>query len=577
MDAVEQLAAEQNKKAEPQEQDEQEEKKTQAQIIVGLASDMKFFYDEQGTSYAQVKVNEHYEVWRVRSEDFKYILTIRYLNLSKDKDKAPGNQAMEDALKVLEAKAKIYGKQEKVHVRVAELEDSIYVDLCNGNWEVVEINKKGWQVIKKSPVYFKRSKIMQPLPTPKPDGTIDDLKPFVNYNTDDDYKLIIAWLLSTLKEDSPFPILTIQGEQGSGKSNMTKVLRSLTDPSSLPLRALPKEERDLSIASNNTWILAFDNLSGLANQMSDALCKISTGGGLATRKLYSDDEEAVFQIMRPSILNGIDDIGHRQDLLDRSIVIYLPSIEENQRKDEKTFWKEFNTKKPYIIGALFTVVSQAISEQPHTKLSSKPRMADFSLWVTAAEKALGWDSGEFISIYTGNREKAIDQGLESDPFASAVLELMKHQNKWVGNASQLLGEISRYVDDRTKLSKAWPTARSVRNRLRRINPALKKKDILYVDWESKMHKTLKLEKVGKTSSLSSYRHESSNGKVSIYDDNNLHRNSHDDNRHTSSLNDDNKKISSWDKPYDTGVHDDDYDNDDKNLTESENDDGDLII
>ncbi|WP_251033630.1 primase alpha helix C-terminal domain-containing protein [Bacillus sp. ISL-75] len=233
---------------------EQEEKKTQSQILVGLSSNMVLFYDEQDATYAKVKVNNHYEVWPIHSKGFKNILTYRYLNLSKEKDKVPGNQALQDALRALEAKARLEGQKEKVHLRIAEIEDSIYLDLCNENWQVVEINKKGWKVIDESPVYFKRSKTMQSLPTPKPNGNIENLKRFINYQSHDDYNLIIAWLLSTFKENSPFPILTIQGEQGSAKSTTTKILRALVDPYILELRALPKDERDLSIAANSTWV-----------------------------------------------------------------------------------------------------------------------------------------------------------------------------------------------------------------------------------------------------------------------------------------------------------------------------------
>lgn len=471
-------------------EEEKEERKTQSQILVGLASDMLLFYDEQSTAYAKVKVNDHYEIWPIRSSDLKLILIGRYMEIHEDK--APGGQAIADALTALEAKARIHGKKSPVHVRIAETDDAIYLDLCNESWQVVEIKKEGWNIVDVSPVYFKRSKIQQPIAAPTKNGCIEDLKPFINFNDESDYKLIIAWLLSTFKEHSPFPILTIQGEQGSSKSTTTKVLRALIDPSSLPLRAMPKDEKDLAIAANNTWILAFDNLSGLSNQMSDALAKLSTGGGLATRKLYSDDEESVFNIMRPSILNGIDDIGKRQDLLDRSIVINLPSIPETKRSDEKSFWKAFHSKKGDILGALCDVVSQAIGEVPNTTLSSKPRMADFSLWTTAAENALGWHPGEFMTIYNANRDKAIDQGLESDPFATAVMDLMNRNSEWIGNASQLLAEAARFADERTVRSNAWPTARSVRNRLRRINPALKKKSILYVEWANKMNKTLKL-------------------------------------------------------------------------------------
>ena len=341
-----------------------------------------------------------------------------------------------------------------------------------------------------------------------------------------------------MKENNPFPILTIQGEQGSAKSTTTKVLRALIDPSSLPLRALPKNEHTLAISANNTWILAYDNLSGLSTDMSDSLCKMSTGGGMSVRELFTTGEEAVFSIMRPSILNGFDDIAQRPDLLDRSIVINLPSITEEKRSDEKTFWKKFHGTHSSILGALCDVASSGLNELSHTSLEKKPRMADFAKWITSCEKALKWSSGDFMEIYNRNRGKAIDQGLESDPFASAVMELMKCNNEWVGNASQLLAAAGRFTDERTKYSKAFPTTRSVRNRLRRINPSLKSKGINYEPLENKMNRTLKL------SSLSSYRNETSQDKGlnnydNYYDVGNL--SSLDKTRHIK-VNDDNDDI-----------------------------------
>lgn len=529
------------------------EKKSQSQVLVGLASEMKLFYDEHDDAYAKVKVDKHYEVWLIRSNRFKEILTFKYMNLFEDKDKVPGTQALQDAIRALEAKAKIEGNKEKVYVRVAETEDGIYLDLSNEQWQVVEINKEGWKVINESPVNFKRSKTMSSLPTPKPSGHINDIKFFLNYMCEDDYKLLLGWLLSTFKANSPLPILILQGEQGSSKSTTTKVLRTLVDPSSLPLRSFSNNERDLAIAANNSWVLAFDNLSRLSNQMSDALCKISTGGGTGTRRLYTDDEETVFNIMRPIILNGIDDIGTRQDLLDRSIVINLPSIDENQRIEEKMFWKQYYDKQPYILGALCTIVSSIINELPNVELKSKPRMVDFAMWITAAEKALNWEEGSFIEIYLANRDKAIEQGIDADPFASAILELLKRQNKWVGNASQLLAETTRFTDERTIKSKAWPIARSVRNRLRRINPALKKKGIVYVEYENKMKKTLKLEKVEDVSSFESYSHQTTQANKSTDDDGMM----------IYPINDVQKKSSSSNELHDSNVDDANYDNDDK--------------
>lgn len=39
------------------------------------------------------------------------------------------------------------------------------------------------------------------------------------------------------------------------------------------------------IAANNSWCLAYDDLSHVPPWLSDALCRLSTGGGFATREL----------------------------------------------------------------------------------------------------------------------------------------------------------------------------------------------------------------------------------------------------------------------------------------------------
>ena len=64
------------------------------------------------------------------------------------------------------------------------------------------------------------------------------------------------WLLAS----GPNPLLAISGEHGSAKTVLSKMLKALIDPNVAPVRALPREERELMIAANNDP-LAFDNLS----------------------------------------------------------------------------------------------------------------------------------------------------------------------------------------------------------------------------------------------------------------------------------------------------------------------------
>jgi hypothetical protein len=102
--------------------------------------------------------------------------------------------------------------------------------------------------------------------------------------------LVVAWLLAALRGRGPYPLLALSGEQGSAKTVLSIMLRALIDPNVAPVRALPREERELMIAANNGYLLAFDNLSGLPACLSDALCRVTSGGSFAVRRLYTDDD-----------------------------------------------------------------------------------------------------------------------------------------------------------------------------------------------------------------------------------------------------------------------------------------------
>ena len=89
---------------------------------------------------------------------------------------------------------------------------------------------------------------MRPLPEPVAGDVIERLRSFVNVATDQDFVLITSWLIATLRPDKPIPVLVINGEQGSGKSNLTKLLRLLVDPNRAIATAAPDDVRELMIS-----------------------------------------------------------------------------------------------------------------------------------------------------------------------------------------------------------------------------------------------------------------------------------------------------------------------------------------
>ena len=207
---------------------------------------------------------------------------------------APSSEALQSALNVIEAKAHFDAPERIVHIRVGGLDGRLYLDLVDETWRAVEIDATGWRVIDNPPVRFRRAAGMQPLPMPVCGGSIETLRSFLNVKTDADFVLVIAWVLAALRNRGPYPVLVLSGEQGSAKSTFAAILRALLDPNTAPLRALPREDRDLFIAASNGHVLAFDNVSGLPAWISDTLCRLATGGGFAVRQLYTDQDEVLF-------------------------------------------------------------------------------------------------------------------------------------------------------------------------------------------------------------------------------------------------------------------------------------------
>jgi hypothetical protein len=252
------------------------------------------------------------------------------------------------------------------------------------------------------------------------------------------------------------------------------VLRRLIDPNSAPLRALPREDRDLFIAANNAHLLAFDNISKLPDWISDTLCRLATGGGFATRQLYSDQDEALFDAMRPIILNGIEDIVGRPDLADRSLFLDLKNIAEDKRKSELVFWNDFERAHPGILGALLDGVVHGLRELPSTRLKKTPRMADFALWATACETAF-WQRETFAQAYQQNREGAVGTVIEADLVASAVQSFVAARTNWHGTSADLLGALKMEAGEDQVRLKEWPaTPRALSGRLRRAQATLRK-------------------------------------------------------------------------------------------------------
>jgi hypothetical protein len=440
-------------------------------LISSVASSAEFFHTPAGTAFVDLLINGNRETWPIRSQRFRTWLRRRHYETTRT---AASAAAINAALDMFEAQAQFEGPERAVHVRLAEHGGHIYLDLAEECWRAVEIGRDGWRVIGSPPVRFRRAAGMLPLPVPKAGGSIEELASFLNLPSRNDFVLVVAWLLATLRAGGPYPVLAICGEQGSAKTVLSKLLKALIDPNVAPVRALAREERDLVIAANNSHVLAFDNLSGLPHALSDAFCRLATGASFGLRQLYTDADEVLFQAARPILLNGIEDVIGRSDLADRTLFLNLPPIADRGRRSERQMWRDFELARPRILGSLLDAAAHGLRKLPEIRLEQLPRMADFALWATACETAF-WPAGTIARAYQANRRAAIEDLIDVDPVAARIRQMMANRSRWTGSASDLLCTGADLAGAGLPSGLAdWPkTPRALAGRLRRAQPFLR--------------------------------------------------------------------------------------------------------
>lgn len=454
-------------------------KRASVDVLAKLSEEADYFQESDGTTYARVVVNEKRVTLAVKSSQFKRWLTARFREETK---RVPNDAALRDAIHAIDSTAADTPKQ-RIFLRVGSGSERIFVDLCDEQNRIVEIDRNGWRIIDSNAlpegVDFRRADGMLALPAPEKGGSLTQLRSFLNVAPEGDspsvndgqFVLFVMWIAHAFRSGVAYPVLAIDGEQGTGKSMTLENARSLIDPAMVALRPWPRDERDLYVSTRSNHVLAFDNVSTMPAALSDAFCRVATGGGFGTRKLYTDMEEVTFKATRPQAINGINNIVWRNDLVDRTIFLTLHPL-DGARKSESDMRAEFRKLKPQIFGVLCSMIAHGLKNIPQMPRDEMPRMTEFDLFGRACE-TFAWKAGTFRNAYEENRRTFKDRVLAADPVARALLQFMPFDT-WTGSATELYKNLQavHYRDEDT--SGDWPdTPNHLSRRLRVIAPDMR--------------------------------------------------------------------------------------------------------
>lgn len=380
--------------------------------------------------------------------------------------------SLREAMMTLQALARSTGAPRKINLRVAGGGDEYFIDLGKpGDSRAIRLMPGHWEITDRPRCLFIRGDSMMPLVEPISGGDVNLLWQIANI-PEDQRILLLAWMVDCLRPDTPFPLLELIGEQGSGKSVASEAIRRVIDPNAANLRAEPKNAEDLFVIAHHNHIVALENVSRLTPQQQDAACILATGGGFAKRKLYSDSDEAVIVLRRPVLINGIVAAVTQQDLVDRCISIECPVLEGRLTSVE--MWRAFERNLPSIMGGLLDLAAKALSILPDIQLpvTERPRLAEFALLGCAVAAAMGRDPQEFMGAFNVMRAETVGRTLEASPVAVAVQELIEAQPG--GMAAPLKDILHALENYKPTGTDAWPrSAKGLGDALRRAAPALR--------------------------------------------------------------------------------------------------------
>lgn len=409
-----------------------------------------FFLDQFGTPHATYQTKNGVQIFPVRSEEMRALASI----VSKNRS------AIDAFLTCSEGLAHRAGIRHRLETRFVTNGTGIYVDLCDSDWKAIKIDTDGWHVVDTPPIIFRRYQHMKPLIVEP--GTKADLDAFIillNMSSQKDILLYSGYLAALFVPDIDHPILMPVGPQGSAKTTLTVATRLIADPSELTTMNLVDDEAQLPQLLMHHYIPAFDNCGYISQEISDVLCRACTGAGFTKRKLYTDDDDVVYTLRRPILINGIAPPSMSPDFIDRSILISLDRIEDKYRQEKKIIEQKRDDLLPKVRGYLLGVVSDALRRGPTPATTGLPRLADFSRIADSCCVAMGYEPGVFIKTYMEANKEIAEQAIESDPIISVLMEfLVTCPNKdFVGTASELFRTLEARAGQMIK-TKQWPSS-----------------------------------------------------------------------------------------------------------------------
>jgi hypothetical protein len=404
---------------------------------------LDLFHDASKRPFVRVNHGNHSEVYAVASGAFKDWLRHRYYEIHESPLE---RRDEENIVHMLSARATYEGAQRPLYCRAGRggsVGDALFLDIGDGGWQVIEVSDSCWRIVEQvDGINFIRPRGMLALPRPVSMPGVELRLQLLFGLTAEQLHLLITWLVLTLLAVGPFPILRICGEYAL---LLAELIRLVVDPVATPIRAVPKEERDLRIAAQQSWVVVL-SVQLMRSWLADALYNFYSDAAFGSRRNYEDSEEVVLDGRHPIVLVSTEPVLTRPDVLSTTITLDLRGPSAHSRRSETEIREECTQLSGGFLGYLLSALSDSLVLKDF-RPQVLPRLTEFCLLGARLECAL-WTPGSFLSAYAVGRAG-------NAPIVKPLVDFSRIIERWSGTATTLLSLISCYANELCE-SSAWP-------------------------------------------------------------------------------------------------------------------------
>ena len=365
------------------------------------------------------------------------------------------------------------GEVVETHNRTAKVGDTLIYDLGIGEESFVHISPRGVEILDETSVYFLRSNLKRQS-SPMLPGDFLLLEKYLTVSGDA-FHAVIVWILTVLTPGVPTPVLILTATEGSGKSVQAAFLARLADPSASHGRSLPRDEERWQNTVHGIKLLFLDNASTIPGWLSDLLCMAVTGHSFQKRKLYTDGDIFERKIQIAILITTIELGQLRPDLADRSFILRLPRLTDEQHVAETKIREAFEKDLPAIFGGILTALSKVQAALPAVRWTGLSRMADFERHLLAYDQVFHTSTHKY---YRNLRDSVSGEIVMDNPFASWLVSFLSEERTFQGKASKLFGLLPK--NGQGDPLEGFPkNARAVSAALNRLDRVLERIGIRY--------------------------------------------------------------------------------------------------